>query len=91
MGNERVTGLEAFNRPFRKYFSTEELTEGYFYTNLVGNLGLIRRSVIQDLFKGKKEVVLNYSPNSSPRAGISQIIFRKEHVDSVLEGLTLKI
>lgn len=57
---------------------------------MVGNLGLIRRSLIQDEFKGKEEMVLNYDPHPSPRAGISQIIYPKEHVHAVVDGLKSK-
>lgn len=56
---------------------------------MVGNLRLLRRSLIQDV-KGKEEMVLNYNPHPSPRAIISQIICPKEHLDAVVEGLKLK-
>lgn len=54
-------------------------------------MGIIRRSLIQDVFRGKEEMVLNYNPHPSTKAGIGQIICPKIHVDVVLEGLKKKI
>lgn len=90
MGNDRVPSLEAINRPVRKYYRTDELTGVYFYINLVGNLGLKRRSLIQDVSKKEGEMVLNYNQHQSQRAGISQIICPNEHVEAVVEGVKFK-
>lgn len=54
----RQPKLEEIYRPANQTFVTDELTSVYVYENLVGNLGLIRRTLIQDVFKGREERVL---------------------------------
>lgn len=68
----------------------EELVDVYFYMNLIGNLGTIRRSLVHEVFKGRTAVVLNYNPHPSSRAGITQIICPKRNVQVLVEGLKEK-
>lgn len=58
--------------------------EIYVYADLSGNLGLIRRSIIQESFNGKEDMVLNYNPHTSLRAGIGKIICPKVNADIVV-------
>lgn len=68
-------------------FEEKDLTDIYIYSNLIRNLGEIRKTLIHDVFKGKRVMVLNYNPHPSPRAGIAQIICPKENVGVVVEEL----
>lgn len=61
-----------------------------FYTNLVGNVGLIRRTLAQDAFQGREDKAPNYNPHPSPRAGTGQIICPKKNVGILIEGLKRK-
>lgn len=49
----RVTSLKELNTPERVQYQAEYLIDRYFYINLVGNLRVIRRSLIQNVFKGR--------------------------------------
>lgn len=79
--------LEGLDRPVQQTFSKEELTDIYFHVNLVGMLGLIRRTLIQDMFKVRDDILLNYNPHPSPSAGIGQIICPNKNVYKVVEEL----
>lgn len=74
--------MEEINRSAQQFLSTNELTEIYFYLGLVGNLGLVRRILMHDVFKGRENMVLNYNPHPPPRAGIGQIICSKKRSSS---------
>lgn len=43
-------------------YRTDDLTAIYFYLYLTGNLGTIRRTLIKDLLKGQRGLLLNYNP-----------------------------
>lgn len=43
----RTLKLEELSRPAQQAFNTEDLKDIYVYANLVGNLGLIRRTLIK--------------------------------------------
>lgn len=62
--------LEELNRPTHQTFNPDELVDLYFYVNLVGDLGLIRRTLVQDVFNGQEDMVLKYNPHPTLRAGI---------------------
>lgn len=47
-------------------YRTEDVTEIYFYLNLTGNLGTIRRTLIKDLLKRQRGLLLNYKTHPSP-------------------------
>lgn len=47
----KIPKLEETSRFAQETFGTDELTAVYFYVSLVGNLGLFRRTLIQDVFK----------------------------------------
>lgn len=84
MGYKRLNEIK---RHEQRVYNTEDLVDTYFYMNLVGNLGLIRRTLIEDMFKGKDEMVLNYNPHSSPRVGIGKFIIPKEYRGDLIEAL----
>lgn len=67
-----------------------DLTAVYFYMDLAGNLGLIRRTIIQDVLGGRSEFLLKYNPHPSPRAGIAQVICPKEGVQQLAEAFQRK-
>lgn len=82
-----VPKIEELNRPFKQQFSSDELIDVYFYVSLVGNFGLIRRTPIQDVFKGRDDLVLKYKPHPSPRALIGQVICPRKNAGIVVSGL----
>lgn len=45
---------------------------------------------MHEIFKGKSDIVLNYNPQKSPRTGIQQIIWPKENIEPLAEGLKRK-
>lgn len=45
--------LDELKRHEQRVYNTEDLVDTYFYVTLEGNLSLIRRTLIQDAFKGK--------------------------------------
>lgn len=61
----KVMKLEQLNRPERHPFNLENLVDQFFYISLVGNPGLIRRTIVKEVFKGREEMVLNYNPHRS--------------------------
>lgn len=87
MEQRRTPRLEELYRQIQQQYSAEDLTDVYFYVSSVGNLGTIRRTLVQDVFKGREDVVLNYNPHPSVRAGIGQIICPKGNVGRLVEEL----
>lgn len=67
-----------------------EIFDVYLYMNLIGNLGTTRRSLVNDVFNCRTDVVLNYNVHPSSRAGISQIICQKRKVQVLVDGLKEK-
>lgn len=65
--NSQKTRLEELNRPTNQTFNPDELVDVYLYVTLVGNLGLIRRTLIQDLFKWREDMVLKPVFKFSPK------------------------
>lgn len=56
----RTQKVEELNRPTQQTLGTYEIKAVYFYASLAGDLVLIRRTLIQDVFKGKDDIVLKY-------------------------------
>lgn len=50
----RTCTFEQISRSQQHSFSEKELVDVYFYMNLVGNLGLIRRTLVQEVFHGRE-------------------------------------
>lgn len=59
----------------------------YFYVSPVGNLGKIRRALVEDVFKGREDVVLNHNPHTSVKADIGTIICPKGNVERLVAEL----
>lgn len=89
LGN-RLPRLEELNRSSLQSFNTDELTGVYFYCNLLGNLGVLRRTLLQEVLKGIEDMVLNYNQHPSPRAGIGHIKCPKKNVHTFVEDLKKK-
>lgn len=53
--------LAQMYRPERRSFLTDKLVDLYFFVNLEGNLGVIRRDLINKLFRGTEDIVLNFN------------------------------
>lgn len=86
----RIPTIEELYIPERTTYEMEDLIDLYFYMNLQGNLGVIRRSSIRKVFQGREDTVLNFNYHPSSRAGVGQIVCPKKNAQYVTNGLRKK-
>lgn len=55
--------------------------------NVTWNLGVIRRTIINDLLGDRKDLQLNYTQHSTPQEGIAQLIWPKTGTKAIVEAL----
>lgn len=70
--------------------NVDDLTATYFYVTVTGNLGVIHRVIINDLLGWRRDLVLNYNPHLSHRAGIAKVIGPKTGAAEVKEAFRKK-
>lgn len=57
--HREITKLEDLRRNETKYCNSGDLTDIYVYANWVEKIGVIRTTIIKDVFKGRDDMVLN--------------------------------
>lgn len=75
--------LEDLKRQKQPEYKSSDLEEMYVYMDVVGNTGLARRTLNQELFPEEKEIILHYNPHPKPRARICHLECPKERVEDI--------
>lgn len=86
-GRNRISTLAEMHRPEKRAFQVGELTDLHFYMSLEGNLWVIRRALIKEVFNSREDTVFNFNYQPSPRAAIGQIICPAENAELVTREL----
>lgn len=60
--------LAELNRPERRVYEVDDLIDLYFYMNIEGSLGVIRRDLVHDVFEGREDTEFNFNYHPSPPA-----------------------
>lgn len=90
LSKARIPEIEELKIYERRSYVVVGLTDLYFYTNLEGSLGVIRRSLIHSVFEGRDDNALNFNYHRRPRDGIGQIICPKWNAQLVIDAMKNK-